>query len=336
MAHIIELSNVAYAYNGRPILWIPHLEIEQGAILGLAGPNGSGKSTLLKILGFVEKCATGTVLFHGKDAVPYSDQVRFRVSLLCQEPYLLKRSVFDNIAYGLRLRGEKNVRHEVESALELVGLPASFAMRRWFELSGGEAQRVALAARLALKPDCLLLDEPTASVDMQSAERIRQAIVMARQERGTTLVIASHNRSWLSDICDRILFLHNGRMLECGSENILYGPWEGFPGGKYGKRLTDGQLLHLSAPGGSESSCLIPPDRIILFDGAEGGPTENMVSGKIAGIFQEAANGGMRLQIKCGGVYFTVSAEKEFLVEKQWLPGQRVRVSFAPEDVIWL
>lgn len=335
MAHIIELSNVAYAYNGRPILHIPHLEIEQGAIVGLAGPNGSGKSTLLKILGFVEKCGTGTVLFHGKNAVPFSDQVRFRVSLLCQEPYLLKRSVFDNIAYGLRLRGEKNIRHEVESALELVGLPASFAMRHWFELSGGEAQRVALAARLALKPDCLLLDEPTASVDVQSAERIRQAIVMARRERGTTLVIASHNRSWLSDICDRILFLHNGRMLEYGDENILYGPWEGFPGGKYGKRLTDGQLLHLSAPGISDS-CLIPPDRITLFDGAEGGVTENMVSGRIAAIFQESTNGGIRLQIKCGELSLAVSAEKEFLVAKQWLPGQRVLVSFAPADVIWL
>lgn len=202
MENILELRKVRYRYNGKEVLAIQNMDIAKGSITGLAGPNGSGKTTLLKLLSCVEKPTEGSVRFFKTSALQEDIPLRQKLCLLPQKNYLLKRSVFENIAYGLRVRGRKDSLDTViADALKLVGLDPSFAGRQWHELSGGEAQRVALAARLALKPDCLLLDEPTASVDMESARCIRRAVLQARKEWGTTLVIASHFRSWLNDIC---------------------------------------------------------------------------------------------------------------------------------------
>ena len=133
--------------------------------------------------------------------------------MLSQEPYLLKRSVQANVSYGLKIRGMSDTRHPVRRALEKVGLdPARFSQRSWRELSGGEAQRVALAARLVLKPKVLLLDEPTANVDRESSELILRAVLDARNQWGTTLIIISHQLTWLRQIADHILALDYGRL----------------------------------------------------------------------------------------------------------------------------
>jgi tungstate transport system ATP-binding protein len=101
----------------------------------------------------------------------------------------------------------------VRRALEKVGLdPTRFSQRSWRELSGGEAQRVALAARLVLKPKVLLLDEPTANVDRESSELILRAVLDARNQWGTTLIIISHQLTWLRQIADHILALDYGRL----------------------------------------------------------------------------------------------------------------------------
>ena len=97
--------------------------------------------------------------------------------------------------------------------------------RPWYALSGGETQRVALAARLVLKPNVLLLDdEPTAGVDGASAQLIRQASLNARREWGTTLIIASHDWHWLYDVCDEILHMYNGRIFGTGRESVVLDP----------------------------------------------------------------------------------------------------------------
>jgi len=199
------------------------LTVEKASIVGLRGPNGSGKSTLLRLLGLIEKPAEGEILFNGRPVEPFSAAARFRVSLLPQEPFLMKRRVLGNVSYGIKIRGAvADVTGRVHEALSLVGLSdRDFVRRPWYALSGGEAQRVALAARLALRPDVLLLDEPTANVDTSSAELIREAAFKAREEMGTTLVIASHDWQWLYEVCDRVLHLFNGKILGTGRENIL-------------------------------------------------------------------------------------------------------------------
>ena len=214
MRDIIRLESVRQIYSGRTVLDIDHLEVEPGEIIGLTGPNGAGKSVLLRLLAFLEAPAQGLVLFHGKPAPITPNRVHRQVTLLVQEPYLLKRSVFANVAYGLKVRRESNIQERVHEAMVKVGLPPeTFAGRHWFELSGGETQRVALAARLVLKPKILLMDEPTASLDRASATLISQAALDARNEDGTTLVIASHDIPWLNTVSTRTFHVERGRML---------------------------------------------------------------------------------------------------------------------------
>lgn len=207
-ASLYEAFDLAHDYAGRPGLRLAHLAIPSGAILGLAGPNGCGKSTLLKILAFLLTPSRGRLLYRGQ-TVTDPAAVRREVTLLLQEPYLLRRSVFDNVTFGLALRGDTDdLFGRAAAALDMVGLdPAKFARRRWFELSGGEAQRVALASRLILKPVALLLDEPTASLDATSTVRIQEAAVQARRAWGTTLVIVSHDHTWLAGVADEVLNL---------------------------------------------------------------------------------------------------------------------------------
>ena len=337
MTSILELRNISHQYNGRPVLQVPSLRVQAGTIAGLVGPNGSGKSTLLKILGFVEKCTAGQVLFQGEPAEPFDHRVRFRVSLMTQEPYLLKRSVFDNIAYGLKIRRqESNLQTAVFAAMELVGLESSFARRQWYELSSGEAQRVALAARLVLKPSCLLLDEPTASVDIQSAERIRQAILLARAEWQTTIVIASHNRTWLQSICDKLVYLFSGRTYDTGLENILFGPWEKLSDNRFGRRLANDQMLVVSAPSHPEKSCIINPKAIILSEINKDTGADNRLQGQILSIFKENHSETIRALVACAGLSFTVNLATSHLAREKWFPGHEVILEFGAEDVLWL
>ncbi len=214
-APLIQLFNVCQRYSGRTVLCVDRLSIEPGSIVGLAGPNGSGKSTLLRMLAFLEAPSSGTLTFMGEPVSIKPNGVHRHVTLLVQEPYLLKRSVHANVSYGLKVRGEENVTDRVNHALEMVGLdPEKFSQRQWYELSGGEAQRVALAARLVLKPKALLMDEPTASLDGQSATLIRQAALAARKEYGASLVIASHDMAWLSAVSDHIVHLEHGEITD--------------------------------------------------------------------------------------------------------------------------
>lgn len=213
MSALITLDNIRQRYADRTVLQIDHLEFAEGTITGLAGPNGSGKSTLLRLLAFLDAPAQGTISFLGRPAQARSS-VNRQVSLLVQEPYLLKRTVFANVAYGLRIRSKNDIPAKVNRALEIVGLdPAAFARRQWYELSGGEVQRVALAARLVLKPKLLLMDEPTASLDAKSAELIHTAALSARHEYGASLVVASHDMPWLEALADHIHYLENGRLV---------------------------------------------------------------------------------------------------------------------------
>ncbi|OQY43152.1 MAG: ABC transporter ATP-binding protein [Desulfobacteraceae bacterium 4572_87] len=210
---LYHLENITQVYGDRTVLDVDRLDIEIRTITGLIGPNGSGKSTLMRILGFLEKPATGRVTFQGQPLSRVALNLRRQVTMLSQEPYLLKRSVQANVSYGLKLRGISDTRYQVNRALEKVGLdPTRFSQRSWRELSGGEAQRVALAARLILKPKVLLLDEPTASVDRESSDLILHAALDARNRWGTTLIIISHQLTWLRQIADRILSMDYGRL----------------------------------------------------------------------------------------------------------------------------
>jgi tungstate transport system ATP-binding protein len=199
---VYEISGLEHRYGRRLAMRCPALRIEPGRIAGIRGPNGAGKSTLLQVMAFLIEPTRGEVLFMGEPARYGDVSLRRRAVLMPQDPALLRRSVEANVLYGLKVRGlpAEGAAHR---ALELVGLAPSRYLKRWWnELSGGEARRVALAARLALGPQVLLLDEPTASLDPQSADMVRQALAAARDRSGLTSVVVSHDREWLDLACD--------------------------------------------------------------------------------------------------------------------------------------
>ena len=185
---VYEGRNLVQIYGGRTALSIGAFAVLPGEVVCLAGPNGCGKSTLLRILALLEQPASGTLAVHGLAG-------RSDVTLLLQEPYLLKMSVYANVVLGLRLRRRmEGAGDAYEQAMKDAGFknPADFAQRSPAELSGGERQRIALASRLMLKPKVLLLDEPTASVDARSARAVAQAVLKARSQ-GATVVCATHD-----------------------------------------------------------------------------------------------------------------------------------------------
>ena len=221
------LEKLHKTYGHKPVLDIHSLEIFEGEILGLVGANGSGKSTLLRHLAFLEEADSGTLRYKEFSASTIPLHVKREISILLPEPYLLKRSVKENLLFGLKVRNDTHdIENRLNEALELVGLlPQKFLHRAWHELSSGETQRIALASRLILRPKMLLLDEPTNSLDFSGIPQFTHAILHANKEWGTTIVISSHDLGWLSEIATRKIELHFGRLMNFSTSNLIAGKW---------------------------------------------------------------------------------------------------------------
>ena len=337
---IYRIRNLIQRYNGQTALWVDDLALVPATITGLIGPNGSGKSTLLGLLAFVNQASEGEIRYEGRPAQPFSSDIRFQVSLLTQEPYLLKRSVFDNIAYGLKLRKETDrIRQRVFAVMEGVGLlPENFCHRHWYELSGGEAQRVALAARLVLRPRVLLLDEPTASIDAESAQRIKEAALEARDRWGTTLVIASHDWQWLYEVCDSVLHLDGGRVFGDGAVNMLPGDWIKKSPGLRVLCLADGQRIGAAAPAGGQTAAFVPADALQLAAPGAASPPgpANRLTGTVSRMLLERSTGRIVVTLLVGGLVFNMKVSRDDVRTLQLFPGQSAAVSFAPEAVQWM
>jgi len=338
---VYEIKNLSHGYlPDHTVLEVDSLSIKKASITGLMGPNGSGKTTLLKLMSFIHKPSTGIILFNGKPAEPFAEHVRFSAALLPQDAYLMRRSVFSNIAYGLKIRGDKNnLKNKISKALSMVGLDFdSFAKRSWVELSGGEAQRVAMAARLVLKPEVLLLDEPTAGVDAASTQLIRDAAMKAREEWGATLIIAGHDREWLYDVCDNVLHMFRGKILGERSDNILFGPWQNTENGIWEKHLQDGQIILVANAPGKNAAAVIDSSAFSInpSDGNKTGGIQNMLDGIIVRLMLDKNRDSITAVIRAGNVSFNVNLSDEDMRESGLYPGSSVRLSFDAESVKWI
>lgn len=209
-----RLTDLQQTYNGRRVLDIDRLDIGRGEVLAVLGPSGSGKSTLLRLLNFLEQPSGGTLIFDGQMVDDrLSLEQRRRVTTVFQRPALLRRSVADNIGYGLKLRGEKLPPDELAAWLDRLGL-AHLARQRADKLSAGEAQRVALARALVLRPDVLLLDEPSANLDPYNIGLIERLVAEAHAETGMTVVWVTHDIFQARRVAGRVAFLLGGRLIE--------------------------------------------------------------------------------------------------------------------------
>lgn len=330
-SHAFEIRSLSHSYAGTTVLDIESLTIRAASIVGLFGPNGSGKSTLLRLLGLIDEPSSGEILFEGNPVEPFSQQARFLITLLPQEPFLMRRSVFENVAYGIRLRGgSADLQKTVDEALSLVGLDAdSFCRRPWYALSAGETQRVALAARLALKPRVLLLDEPTAGVDAASAHMIKEATLRAREELGTTLVIASHDWQWLGEICDEAHHLFRGRIFGTGRETIVFGPFIELEADRWFKQLSDDQQLQVPAPPSREAAAVFTAMSL-----AEHGNDVNL-TGTVSRLSLERRTGNIFATILVGDLPFAVRLTPEQNEAHTVVPGKAVQIGYRLDSIEW-
>ncbi len=211
---MIELSQVQKRYGERVALNISTLTIPAGERIALIGPNGSGKSTLLRLLAGVIRAEQGTISLGGL--------TKTEIGYLPQHPYAFDLSVQKNVE--LALSGEKEKTKRAQEALERVGL-LHLAKARANRLSGGETQRMALARVLARPRKLLLLDEPTASADIQAIDQIERAIQDYMQQTNCTLIFSTHMPSQAMRLSKRVLALDGGNIGELGeTRQVLQEP----------------------------------------------------------------------------------------------------------------
>ncbi len=334
--NLYQIAQVRHFYGDKKVLDIDALSIPAGSITGFSGPNGSGKSTLLKLLAFAMKPSHGEIRFNNRIETPLSPRVRSRVTLLTQKPYLLKRSVFDNVVYGLKIRKDTaDLPRRVARALSAVGLDyEEFHHRFWHELSGGEAQRVAMAARLILKPEALLLDEPVASVDTESARLIRQASLAARNDWGCTLIIVSHDLAWLHECSDTRLSMANGRIFSTGEESILPPPYDVSADGRPVKDLGNKKFIRLSDKTGETALIQKNKIRISLVADPENG-YDNQIKTRITQMLLEKKSGNILTTIGINGFALTLSLPPDQVSNLGLHPGKEVVLMFHSRDISW-
>lgn len=214
---LIEIKGLHKSFGKSEILTDINLDVEEGKILALIGPTGCGKTTLLRLIDTLDRPTRGSIFFHGEDICRLSSKksllVRRRMAMVFQKPVMFSSSVYENIAYGLRVRGKVS-RDLVLRALDEVGL-SGYESRKGATLSGGEVQRIALARAMVIKPEVLLLDEPVANLDPENASAIDE-LIKRLADRGTTVIMSSHNMPQCRRIADRVAVLLKGRIIRTG------------------------------------------------------------------------------------------------------------------------
>ncbi|MCC7410496.1 MAG: ABC transporter ATP-binding protein [Gammaproteobacteria bacterium] len=225
MSTAYSLQGVDFAYAAAPALTIERLDIAAGAITAVLGGNGAGKSTLLRLLAFLDPPAHGTLLYFGTPVHAHDlPRRRRQVGFVPQDPYLLHGTVSSNVEIGLELRGTATSerRARVADALELLAL-GPLANRPARALSGGEAQRVALARVLVLEPEVLLLDEPFTHLDRAGHELVQDLLVRIAEHRSQTVVLTTHDRALARMLANRIISIVDGRLAEAPLVNVMSG-----------------------------------------------------------------------------------------------------------------
>ena len=223
MALIVD--HVSYVYDPdaplpRKALDDIYLNIPEGQFIGIIGHTGSGKSTLMQHLNGLAKATSGHIYYKGKDidAKDYDQrELRSKVGLVFQYPehQLFEVDVFSDVCFGPKNLGldKEEVEKRARDALSRVGIPEELYKQSPFELSGGQKRRVAIAGVLAMKPEILILDEPTAGLDPKGRREILDQIKQLQKETGMTILLVSHSMEDVAEYVDRIVVMNRGKII---------------------------------------------------------------------------------------------------------------------------
>ena len=205
------------------------LEIKDGEFIGLMGHTGSGKSTLIQHLNGLIRPTSGNIYYNGKNTSDEDfsmKELRSKVGLVFQYPehQLFEVTVFDDVCFGPKNLGleKKEIEERAKQALQLVGLDESYYERSPFELSGGQKRRVAIAGVLAMDPEILILDEPTAGLDPKGRDEILDAIELLHKEKDITIILVSHSMEDIAKYAQRIIVMDKGKVKFDGTPKEVF------------------------------------------------------------------------------------------------------------------
>ena len=220
----IKVEGLSHVYSpGTPFEKVAidgiDLETEHGELVGIIGHTGSGKSTFIQHLNALLQPSSGRILYNGEDinATKASRRnIKYKIGLVFQYPeyQLFEETVFADIAFGpknMKL-GEEEIRERVYEAASFVGIDQDYFDKSPLELSGGQKRRVAIAGVIAMRPDVLVLDEPTAGLDPEGCRQILSNICEYRKETGSTVFLVSHSMDTVAEIAERIIVFNNGNI----------------------------------------------------------------------------------------------------------------------------
>lgn len=243
---LIRLNGISKAFDGETVLDNLSLEIHDKEFITLLGPSGCGKTTTLRIIGGFETPDAGDVYFDGKrinDVPPYERQVNTVFQRYALFPHL---NVFDNIAFGLRLRKcpDAEIRTKVKDMLAMVNL-RGFERRRVSTLSGGQQQRVAIARALINQPKVLLLDEPLSALDLKLRKDMQNELKNIQHQTGITFIYVTHDQEEALSMSDTVVVMENGRIQQIGTPTDIYNePVNAFVADFIGEsNIVDGVML---------------------------------------------------------------------------------------------
>jgi sulfate transport system ATP-binding protein len=223
----IEVRHLSKHFGSTVVCDHLDLHIPSGELVALLGPSGSGKTTLLRIIAGLEQADAGSVYFHGEDATGASVRER-QVGFVFQHYALFNHmTIFENVAFGLRVRpratrpSEREIRERVMHLLQLVQLDW-LADRHPAQLSGGQRQRIALARALAVEPKVLLLDEPFGALDAKVRKELRRWLRRLHDEMHVTSVFVTHDQEEAMEVADRVVVMNQGRIEQQGAPDEVY------------------------------------------------------------------------------------------------------------------
>ena len=316
-------------------LKIDECRLERGEVYAIVGPNGCGKSTLLNLLGLVDPPAEGTVVMDG-NSVDFADsegliRTRRRIGYLMQAPYLFNMSVRDNVGYGLKVRGHsrKAVRERTDKMLSSM-LLAHLADRPAHTLSGGEAQRVALARTLVLDVDAFLLDEPTANVDCRNIHVVEALILRLNRETRATIVLSTHSREQAYRMSRNLISIIDGRIRDIVYENVFSGVLREENDGLRTVRLADNVEFKVGQGEEGHVTIAIDPGDILISNEEIRSSALNRFTGTITKI--EDVNGSIRVFVDTGVSLCALITRRSFL-DMDMNIGRSVWVTFKANAV---
>ena len=212
----IEINNLSKQYRNTLAVKNINFKINKGAIIGLLGPNGCGKSTTIGMMLGLIKPTSGTVVINGQNIENNRTSLLEKMNFISPYAELPKKlTVEENLKVYGRLYGVKNLKDRIYNVMKKLNL-TQFITRKTGELSSGQKNRVSLAKALINDPEILLLDEPTASLDPDVGDYIRKIIEDFAANKGTTILLASHNMNEVERLCDEVMMMKNGEIIDKG------------------------------------------------------------------------------------------------------------------------